>query len=145
MEALAQEQGYAVAGSWDDWASAEKMREEAPGVFTHAVVVTSREAEFQIWVDGSPQRRLCPPMHRAAPGSPALAMVADASDEGKGNGTTWLIAASGGPRRCLIKLVIVGGRWRSVTWDEAADEQAARSRPGTALSTWHSLQPHVAV
>jgi len=115
-------QGYSIVGSWSGWSEVQAMEEEAPSVygFTVSLPADTEGAEFQIWLDGDPQRALHPTWPGAGSGAP---MAGPHSMDDLGYDSCWSIGvgqeepgAASAACRCRIRLR-VAGRWRIVDWE----------------------------
>mmetsp|Transcript_130196 Transcript_130196/g.417852 ORF Transcript_130196/g.417852 Transcript_130196/m.417852 type:complete len:1033 (-) Transcript_130196:55-3153(-) len=85
-------EGYCIVGSWGEWRAPEPMEEESCDVFGCTVTLGANGWEqFQIWLDGDPQRVLHPGLSQG----PRLSPV-EGPDEGlEGGASSWLIDGSG--------------------------------------------------
>lgn len=129
-------QGYFIVGSWTEWRNPARMEEESCDVFGYTVTIGANGWEqFQIWLDGNPQRVLHPGRARAPRLSPVLG-----PDDGVEGLTAWQVDGSaacsrsagasealalspsssmplGQPGERYRVRLSIAGKWRSVDWE----------------------------
>jgi len=122
------DRAYTVVGSWSAWMEAEDMEEEEPGVYGYTVTLGEHCMEqFQIRLDGDPQRVLHPNVTQAPRQSAVLGPSASA------NGLCWLI--DGRPQEAFDSGPIEGdkaGAGRSGPGRHSSSVQNGRGKTDTS-------------
>lgn len=114
---------YTIIGSWSGWDYAEPMKSEGNGVYGYTVTLGYEQyEEFQIYLDGDPDRVLHPDMMEANGGwmSPQAANVSGPHHSEECSHLTWVIDG----RDELVALV-----------DTDADSKAIKDQPEGAVQS----------
>jgi len=87
---------YCIAGTWSRWEEVVRMKPEGNGQYSYAVTLGENKWEqFQIWLDGDPNRVLHPGGPKMPQGSPVLGPDTEVTGGGEaalsGSAPTWLV------------------------------------------------------
>jgi hypothetical protein len=131
--------GYFIAGTWSRW-KPEQMEDEGNNSFGFTMVLgENRWEKFQIWLDGSDQRKLHPPVAAARRGTAVLGPVKDAM------GLSWAIDgrpwaqedsgedSEGAPRPLDFGMIgdkyrihlRIAGKYRTVEWEKLEEKEGS--------------------